>query len=111
MISRPDSPLGQYALRGFAILLCLVLFGIWFSLAMVPDMGQGKINLMWIAYGISLLVLTASLFLYWWSLEQTSNLLELPIHARIFGIVTTCWIAFLTFGVVQAQVDLIWRKR
>jgi len=93
------------------MLLCLVLFGIWFCVAMVPDLGQGKIDLMWVAYGISLFVLTTSLFLYWWSFEQTPDLLELPIDARIFGILIVCWITFLTFVVVRSQVELIWRKR
>lgn len=110
MISRPDSPLGQYALRSFAIVFCLVHLGVWFSVAMVPDMGQAKINLMWVAYGISLLVLATSLFLYWWSFEQTLDLLELPVHARIFGILIICWITFLTFGVAQSQAKLILRK-
>ncbi len=111
MISRPDSPLGWHTLRGFAILLFLMSVGIWFPVAMVPDMGQGKMDLVWIAYGISALMLTTALFLYWWSFEQTPDLLELPLHARIFGILTICWIAFLTFGVVQSQAALIWRKR
>jgi hypothetical protein len=98
-------------LRGIAALLCLVSFGIWFPVALVPDMGQGKIDLLWISYGISFFMLATAVFLYWWSFEQTPDLLELPVHARIFGILNICWIAFLTLGMVQAQVEFIWRKR
>ena len=78
---------------------------------MVLDMGQGKIDLLWVAYAVTVLMITTALGLYWWSFERTPDLLDLPIHARFFGILTIGWIGLLTFAVTHAQVAFIWRKR
>ena len=111
MISRPDSPLGSNFLRGAAVLFLVVSVGILFPVAMVPGSGQEKINLIWVAYFISLFLVLLAALMYWWSFERTPDLLELPWHAQLFGICVAGWVALITFGVIQTQVEVILRKR
>jgi len=103
MISRPESPVGQGALRiiAFVLLLLPVLF--WFSFFVVPGDERTKMLYLWIIYGLGLALVGTGLWLYRRSFyEAPPTYSELPVHAQLVQAYTVVVVALTTLFVLVA---------
>jgi hypothetical protein len=103
MIARTESPLGQLALRGLAILLSLIPLALWVMWGMVPVAGDRWAKLpmlVWFAYLPELILIGVASWMYWWSFYERPNAVELPIHAQLFRIYVVGFVSLSTLYVL-----------